>query len=249
MPNVDMSEYPHLENAPIREALIDIQARLPKETTLDTLEEFGQLKSINKEFPNKKKRLSTKVNINLGSNEPKVQQSINAYGFISQDGNQVVQARMNGFTFSRLNRYKTWEHLWDESKKLWTLYRDTCKPEKITRVACRFINAITLPSSEKIEDYFTMLPPLIAGIPTTAEHFLTRIVIPIGNKPTKAIVTQLLEKATPQEKTIIIDIDVFRECSFDPDSDEFWDIIGTFREYKNIIFFNSVTEKTIEMCK
>ena len=75
---------------------------------------------------------------------PEVSQSSaggpDGYLFTSVDGRQVVQARLDGFTFSRLKPYDKWESLRDEARELWQHYVQIASPETVTRVALRYIN-------------------------------------------------------------------------------------------------------------
>lgn len=238
----------HLENAPIREALIDIQVKLPEDIIIDDIERFAE--KISKDYPRKQKMWKTNIEINLKGPPQKIIQQQIGFGFIAQDKKQVVQARLNGFTVSRLKKYIDWEHLRDETKRLWKLYADSYKPLLITRVACRYINEIKLGPSVKLDEYLTALPHRIEGLPDKLEHFLTRVIVPLEDTPTKAIVTQVLEGSTPKgEATIILDIDVFREGSFAVESTEIWNVIESFHDHKNTIFFNSITEQAVELYK
>jgi uncharacterized protein (TIGR04255 family) len=47
---------------------------------------------------------------------------------------------------------------------------------------------------------------------------------------------------------VILDIDVFRAKIF-ADEGEAWGVIDTLREVKNLIFFDSITEKTVNLYK
>ena len=67
------------------------------------------------------------------------------YIFIGNEGKNVAQCRLNGFSFSRLAPYETWEQLRDEARKLWATYWQIVGPAPIIRVAVRYINQIDIP--------------------------------------------------------------------------------------------------------
>ncbi|MEE9464118.1 MAG: TIGR04255 family protein [Candidatus Neomarinimicrobiota bacterium] len=239
----------HLENAPIREALFDIHVKLPDDTTIEKIEEFGQL--IKDDYPGVSKRWLAKVKIKPGSPpERDEEQEQVGYGFISKDKTQVLQVRLNGFTFSRLKPYETWEKLRDESKRLWSLFVESLRPITIERVACRFINELRLEMPINIDEHIASPPLGIKGLPEVLETFLTRVVIPNEELSAKTIITQSFDGVDQEGKgVILLDIDVFKEGSFKVDSDDAWDILESFHDYKNQIFFASVTEQTVEKYK
>jgi hypothetical protein len=65
--------------------------------------------------------------------------------FVSPDKLHVFQARLNGFTFSRLPPYVDWESFRTEARRLWDLYRAVANPIAPTRIAVRYINRLDLP--------------------------------------------------------------------------------------------------------
>ena len=93
------------ENAPINEALIDIRAELPKDVTLSTLEAFHA--EVKERYPGKKKRLLLEEQISIEA-PPSEKRTELGFAFESEDGKQIFQARLDGFTFSRLRPYTNW---------------------------------------------------------------------------------------------------------------------------------------------
>lgn len=55
---------------------------------------------------------------------------------------RVFQARLDGFTYSRLAPYDCWEDLCGEARRLWRQYREFAKPERVSRIAVRYINRL-----------------------------------------------------------------------------------------------------------
>ncbi|MCK4578387.1 MAG: TIGR04255 family protein [Candidatus Marinimicrobia bacterium] len=244
-----MSSYPHLKNAPIREALFDIHVKMPDDTTIERIEEFGQL--IKDDYPQVSKQWLAKVRIKPGSPPERDEEPEQiGYRFISKSNKQVLQIRLNGFTFSRLRPYETWEKLRDESKRLWNLFVESLKPITIERVACRFINELALEMPVNIDDLVASPPLRVKGLPEVLEAFLTRVVIPNEELSAKTIITQSFDGVDQEGKGILIlDIDVFKEGSFEVDNDDAWDVLESFHDYKNQIFFATITEHTMKKYK
>lgn len=239
----------HLTNAPIVEALLDIRVKLPSDTVVTTLDSIHKL--ISGEYPGRQERRSweSKFEVKKGELLPPQQKfrGVDGYRYISEDEKQVIQARLNGFSFSRLRPYQTWERLRDEAFRHWKRYVEIAHPETITRVALRYINRleIALPI-ELFEDWLTAPPIIPESLPQAVSSFLTRIVIrkePIGN----AIITQALEAEKDNMLPIILDVDVFEQREFPVEGKEAWEKLEELHIFKNEIFFGSITQKTMEL--
>lgn len=236
--------------APITEALIDIRVKLPGSVSLVDLEKLHD--HIRDEYPDKKARTMWEGTFETRNEKDPLQKAqfrIDGYALTSPDGRQVVQYRLDGFTFSRLRPYTTWENVFAEARRLWGIYATETKPLLVTRLAVRYINSIEIPSKTfDYDDYFTAAPRIPPPLPQDLAHFLTRLVIPFPDRGAVAIITETpLEKHDPINTVIILDIDVSKEVNLDPGDEKVCEIMSILREIKNTIFFNSITEKTKEL--
>jgi len=93
-----MREWPHLPNAPIREAVLDIQVTLPSTIGLRQLEQMYP--HIIDRYPHKRprKRLEASLDLKSGEFSP-APAKVDGHVFISQDQRQIVQARLDGHGF------------------------------------------------------------------------------------------------------------------------------------------------------
>ena len=74
----------------------------------------------------------------------------------------------------------------------------------------------------------------------------SRLVLP--DPPATIVVTQAFDQMTPSILPLILDIDVFVEGkSFAADGDEVWEQLDQLRDFKNRIFFGSLTPKALEL--
>jgi len=134
-----MAKPQHLSRAPIDEALIDIRVTLPKH-----MRELEHLEALDEKFrdqyPDKKtiKEFQYKVNFDQPETEEKTSTRL-GFRYTSADNTQVIQATLNGLTFSRLPPYQDWTQLREEARRVWNIYLDHVQPETITRVAARYI--------------------------------------------------------------------------------------------------------------
>src|SRR5688572_30820653 len=109
----DVTRFP---NAPITEALLDIRVKLPAEVTLTRLASFHD--NVREQYPVKRERVRWEGSIQF---EPGIVPEMrppsggpDGYLFTSADGKQIVQARLDGFTFNRLKPYDRWETFRDQ---------------------------------------------------------------------------------------------------------------------------------------
>lgn len=244
-----MAKQTHLEKAPITEALIDIRIKIREDLTVKQIESIYN--SISDQYPDKKARRKWEGKFEFKKGEPPVSsgaETIDGYIFTSNDKKQIFQARLDGFTFSRLKPYETWEQLRDEAHRLWHIYKEVTSPE-ITRVALRYINKMEIPrSSMDFSEYLIAAPIVPEGLPQGVSSFLTRVVIHEPTIDAAAIITQALEQVVnPNLIPIILDIDVFKQKSEGISEKDTWDTLEKLRHFKNKIFFESITETTKEI--
>ncbi len=245
-----MKKYPILKHAPITEALIDIRVKLPSGFDVKKLDSIYE--EIKEEYPEKQEQKISEVKL-----EPKAEglvkssgTKINGYRYISSDKKQILQARIDGFTFSRLHPYIQWKDLRDEAFKLWELYKSITVPESIIRVAVRYINNLNIPMPIKdFADYLTAPPTVPDELPQQISSFLTRVVMHEPSIGATAIIMQALDQIVTDTAPIILDIDAFKFQAEGIEEKDALDIIEKLRDFKNKVFFNSITDSLKEIYK
>jgi len=251
MNNKKVDEYTVFPNAPITEAILDIRAELPEKVKFEDLVDFQD--SIRERFPGKKERRSYEAVVQLsqeGVSTIPSQHKIDGYLFESLVEKKVVQARLDGFTFNKLKPYENWETFCREGRELWNLYSKIAHPTKIIRIALRYINKIEIPLPLKdFEEYMLTLPQIAPDLPQALAQFFMRLVIPKIEIESNAIVTLAIEKVIDQKLSLIFDIDVSRDAVYVDNKEEIWSDFEKLRDFKNEIFFKSITYKTKEFFK
>ena len=248
-----MVETTRFPNAPITEALLDIRVTLPAQTDLAKLATLHD--AIKQKYPSKQERLAWRGHVEIkASPVPEVSQSAtgepDGYLFTSVDGRQVVQARLDGFTFSRLKPYDKWTTLRDEAQELWQHYVRIASPETVTRVALRYINRIEIPLPMRdFKDYILTTPEISPVLPQGLGSFFMRLVIPDPKAQAVAIVTETVEPVDEANKRLplIFDIDVFRAVAFNVQDNSMWETFESLHDLQNEIFFKSLTPKAKEL--
>lgn len=246
-----MSDLIRFPRAPITEALLDIRVKLPAHIDLTRLATFHD--AVKDRYPSKQERVSWQggFQIKPGAGPEMLPSSggPDGYLFTSTDGRQIVQTRLDGFTFNRLKPYDKWEALRDEARELWQQYVRIAQPETVTRLALRYINRIEIPLPMKdFKEYILTTPEITPELPQGLESFFMRLVIPDPKTQAVAVVTEMMEPIAASSKALplILDIDVFREAAFDV-NDRIWETFESLRSLKNDIFFKSVTPKAKEL--
>lgn len=245
-----MAKQRHYPNAPITEAIIDLMVELPSGVTVADLEKVqtGQEDA----YP-------TKVNRNLVTGHMQFGKQISAtassehlgYLFKSADEKQIFQARIDGFTMSRLAPYERWETFRDEARRLWNAYREVVKPDRVVRVAVRYINRIDIPLPLRdFGDYLRSVPEVSPDLPQALTSYFMRLEIPLEDINSFCLLNEAIVKpATPEVVSVVLDIDVFRTTDLPRDDASLWEFVEELRHRKNSIFEACITNKARELFK
>jgi len=239
-----------LKNAPVKEALIDIQ-----------FESSIELTHIDAIADRVRERYSKKTDIwqtvlGIGQSEGGQNTADNTLlgrRLESKDGRFVLLMRRNGLAVSRLAPYVDWDDLRNEAKTCWAALLEVSGLPSVSRIAVRYINEIRIPLPIGDFDEFLTCPPTVpAALPQAISEFVTRVVIPDPDNQTVSIVTQALQAAPSFVEgkpvaPVILDIDVFRVGVLPAAGGEIWALLDILRGQKNKMFFEHLTEKAVEM--
>lgn len=244
-----MAKYRHLSKAPIKEAVIDLRVVLRDDINSEALLEGYE--RVRADYPIKEDLQEGKFGVQIDQGNTwstSLQHSWVGFRATSHDKYQVVQFRVNGFAFSRLQPYQTWEQMLDEARRLWQVYLEIANPEKVIRIATRFINVMTIRGSVRdMANYLISPPRLPEALPYELGGFATRFVANDSKRGAVANIIQAMESAGRDSMSITLDVDVFTTQDYDPMHGDYWNCLQRLREIKNEIFFESITEKTAEI--
>ncbi|MGE5525925.1 MAG: TIGR04255 family protein [Rhodospirillaceae bacterium] len=241
-----MAKRRHLNKAPIREAVIDIRTAPPASKD----EIFALAAKIKERYPTQDSIYRRTFGFEMSADGMRTSQVDGGPAGVrltSSNEKHIAQLKVDGFTFSRVAPYETWEQMRDEAIDLWSRYVDATGVKKVTRVALRYINVMPLPIPISFEDYLVSPPSIPAPLPQTISGFVSRIVLPDNEDGAVAIITQALEGITDNNAPIVLDIDTFCESERSAEGEQVWRTLDVLRELKNRIFFESITEKTAEL--
>jgi uncharacterized protein (TIGR04255 family) len=242
-----MARVRHLRNAPIAEAVVDFRLELPGNFEVAR---FENLKGVlGSDYPNSQRIESFEARLGFDAGRPvSPDPKYRTLGLVfkSADNQSLAQFRSNGFTYNRLEPYTSWQQIFPEAMRLWNRYVELTQPAAVVRLAVRYINRMHFRPSE-LDRYLVVPPRMPEALPQEMRSFLKRAVIYDERRGLSAIVTDALEPSAvpPNELTVILDIDSYKEVSFVADDPRLAAVFADLHDLKNEIFFESITEEAV----
>lgn len=240
-----VSEFPHLDKAPIREAVLDIKVLPREDIASDELDTF--VESVKDEFPERRPIQSFQAEFAVSSEAAGVR-SIppQLLGTIcwNEAKTRAVQGRLDGFTVNHVQSYESWTVLRRQALTLWRQYVEIARPRQVIRCALRYINRLELPVLVDMSTNLQTRPEVSPDLPQLVEDFFMRVIVPFSDAR-KASITQASEpllEAASTTRGLILDIDAFSTRSFEVDDDAIWQEFDELRIIKNRCFFKSLSE-------
>lgn len=236
------------EKAPIIEAIIDIRVEPLPAPKLHALEAIYE--SVKEEYPERNRRMQFAGELSIGERvDATTQQTQVGVDFRSRDGKRVFQARLDGFSLSRLKPYSNWNELRDEARKLWSVYRGVIGSQKILRVAVRYINQIDIPLREiDYKDFFLTTPEISPKLSQLLSGFFMRLQMPQVDFGGLLILTQTtVPSSAPGTHSVILDLDVIKDGPEFTSDDAAWEMLGVLRARKNEYFEGCLTDRARDL--
>jgi len=234
------TRYPH---APITEAVIDIQC-----TGGLGLVALEKVNAQELNYPSTNQLITARGQMSLGPDASATASARSeAVGFLhrSEDGLQIYQARVNGFTFSRLAEYTSWSEVSREARRLWDKYRELSAPDCVSRIALRYINRLDIPLPlDDFSRYLRTAPQLSDDLPQGLSGYFMQLHVPLSDARTTCVITEtIIEPSKPNTVAVVLDIDVFRTSELPQDDALLWEQMEQLRREKNRIFEACITDE------
>ncbi len=245
-----MPEPRHLARPPITEAIIDFRV---KARSGFRAQAFAALQNqLRNQFPKMEERrhFETLLHVSPGSTQAKTQElGLQGYFFKSDDGNNIAQFRVDGFTFNRLRPYTSLDDILPLAMEMWDVYCGVAKPEVVTRLAVRYINDIPLPPSLRdLEEYLRAAPTIPPELPQGLSAYVSRVTIHQAEHRLTANIFQAFQSdITTRQIKVILDIDVYKQHQYAVDESAISNTFQQLRTFKNQIFFNVLTDETLRL--
>lgn len=243
----------HLRNAPITEAIVDFRVKARPDCKA---EDFAKLREqLVDQFPQVDEQRGFQAVFGFreaGRPAPSTKDlGLRGLFFKSKDRLNIAQFRIDGFTYNRLKPYTSWEEIFPKALELWRLYARTALPSHVTRLALRYINHIDLPDElRRTEEVMKAPPPIPEELPLFASNFVTRLTVHDPDAHVASHITQAFERNPNRQNAILLlDIDAFYQEDLDMSDEQtesqISEIFGKLHDFKNQIFFASLTEQVI----
>jgi uncharacterized protein (TIGR04255 family) len=248
-----MARQRHLPHAPITEALIDIQVTPREGLTFAELKDA--IEAADSGYYVKSPISEGTFAFTLapeGKPQTAAESAQVGLRLHSADEKYVAQFRLTGFTLSRLPPYEKWENLVDEARRLWAVYVERLAPQRVVRIATRFINNLQLPlePGASFQMYINKLIDVPEEAPQAVEAFFQRFRLVDTASGARVILTLALDgMAAGRPAPVILDVDAFIAAKKDPMNGELWTVLERLRELKNRGFFGTITEQAAELYK
>ena len=238
----------HYDHAPITEAIIEVQCELPPEVSLENLAQAVDLT----EFENSGPSVQFRGQIGLTEQGITGDTTTEQIGhvFRRSDGRRVIQSRFNGFSYSALPPYESWEVFSTEAWSHWLYYKRTVNPIRATRLGVRYINKIDIPEAAvEIKDYLRTAVDVSPYLPQMTSAYFLQIVVPISRYDANAtIISAAVPPQTPNSSSLILDIDTWKIVDINLnrtlDPEEIREQFNVLREAKNYVFEACITDAT-----
>ena len=235
----------HYSKAPITEAVIDLRVELPPGVSASSLERAH--KGEEARYPIIEPLMSNVGQMVFGP-QASASASSTPTGFLfrSADKKQIYQARLDGFTMSRLAPYERWEEFCSEGRRLWNIYRSVAQPSKVVRAAVRYINRINIPLPvSDFGDYLRTVPQVSVDLPQGLSGYFMQLMLPLPDIKGYALINEtIIEPASLNVVSIVLDIDIFRTDDLPSAENDLWALLEQFRHVKNNVFEACITDKT-----
>lgn len=242
-----------LSNPPIVEAVLDIECDLQPGQQFAALEGPAR-KCFQDGYPKFRTQLVQEHQIATKPGEPtklSVSHGVQAFRFLQEDEKQLVQVRVQGFSFNRLSPYTSLDDYLPEIERTWRLYVGLASPVQVRLIRLRYINRILLPimaSGVQLEDYLKVGPRLPDEDKLRFVGFLNQhsaVEVETGNQVNIVLTAQAPEG---QKLPVIFDNSVAALESGEPEN---WSWILTkiqaLRALKNHIFKRTLTDTCLNL--
>jgi uncharacterized protein (TIGR04255 family) len=239
----------HYDKAPIKEAIIDVQVEQSGSLTLADFENVETLPPQG--YRDRQKLIMGQVRGQIEGNRltATANQDQLGYAFVGGEGKHVTQFRVNGFSFSRLAPYQTWEQFRNEAKTLWLSYRKIVGALPVVRVGLRYVNQLDLPTPVRdFRDFIRSYPEISSDLSQELAGFFMQVQIPQEDIAGMVILNEaMVPPPGPDIVSVVLDINIFKQGLKLETEDELWNTMEVLRLRKNLIFEGCITNTTREL--
>lgn len=246
-----MSSNQILKNPPIKEAIIYIGFSSPSNAnSMDTISEFGD--SLQDLFPNKNEQITFSLNFERNTTREIDKKSlITGFELTSSDKKETIVCTRNNLTFSKIKPYRNWEEFIEKFKVVFSKLIKRVADIKIDNLSLRYVNRLDFDVSSKIklEDFFSVFPNVPSALSDSLEKYFLQIQLPADKSNLKSVLTQTFTYCENSRDLVHFHLDINIQKDLHLDNSDLWESLEDMRKKKNDLFFNSLTERTVQKYK
>ena len=242
-----MRGHETFRNAPIVEATIDLTARHRPVLKVADLDRYGALGAS--AFPKHDRRRPLVTSLTTGEDSPGLKSSrSDVVEFRSDDDKYIAQVRRDGFAFTRLSPYTSWNDFSEQTLSAWSIYASTFNPKHVTNISLRYFNRIVLPNAVRVKDYFRTRVIFPSSLPQNViDNFFAFTLAPVRSM--RGSVSFFIDHSSPGSDDIRVVFNIIVDTPLNLELKTNAEILRTLnklRAFKNKIFFQSITEQLKE---
>ncbi len=249
-----MKTWQSLNNPPVVVALFQIKYNSVNMKLSDFLKFDNQLKH---NFPIRRDNIQ--VGIDLGGSSIPLGVSkfsatsdakIGSYVYLSVDQKVKLEILDNTITYIDERPYQGWVNFKESSLKTLMVLSGILNNLEITRTSIRFINRFTFENFDNPAEYFKTLISSSEDneLPFPLRQYGFRLLMDIPDSDIYSIVNQNVENIRANSYIYTFDIDVLDMQHLLFEQETLAVNMEKLRDVKNEIFFNNITQKTIDLC-
>jgi len=236
-------------HAPITEAVVEFRVTQRPTLTLDELNGLGTAES---EYPLITPRFDVQGEFELTdvAVSTSARRIHSGYVFSREDRSQIFQARLDGFSFSRLPPYDTWGPFAEEAVRIWRRYVAVARPISVDRIGVRYVNRIDVPKdSIEIKDYLNVWPEIPETMPQVLQGYFLQLGVPLQQfDSTVTINSTIVAPPVEAVTSLLLDLDTYALTRLVPETADFDESIlarlADLRMAKNFVFEAAITDET-----
>jgi|SRR5579871_2060866 len=239
---------PYLRFPPIKEAVISVSFKNTLE--VEQLQKFCESDFIRTNYPsiNNLAQIEIRNEIKEGKSQISSFHKPDGYSFnCTNNCNTSIQLRIGQLSFHNTNSYLGWEKFFNEFKNVWENFCKTVAKMDLINIAVRYINQLSfdLPLQNGFEEFLKLTPAIPDGISKNVNNFFIQLNVPNSDNTLTGVITETFS-LTPDKKVVqvLLDISVVKIQNLICNSEEMWSSFVSVRQFKNDLFFHSITDKT-----
>jgi uncharacterized protein (TIGR04255 family) len=175
---------------------------------------------------------------------------VGSYIYSSVDQKIKLEISESSISYIDEHPYKGWAVFKENALKAIMILSEVLNKIEINRSSIRFINRFSFDNFDNPQEYFNTLISNSGEInlPYPLTQYGFRLSMDVPATDIYSIVNQNVESLLSNSYIYTFDIDVLDKQHLIFDKETLSIILESLREIKNEIFFNNVTQKTLDLC-